>query len=828
MSDEDDCPPLCEMDTADSNGEDDEWEVAEEQNEPVKCLFCDSISPTMTVAIRHAKQQHDFDLAGVRRRYHLDEYSYIKMINYIRREKPSAEQFKVAHTGSSLPWADDRYLKPVENETWLMFDLDELDEIMLNNGGSNGGNGSLGEKENGTDIGETMTLTTDQYRKLQGIINDLTAQLREKENLLQHAASSMEKMKQSFRNVMEEPTPSKEKVKGVGGDQKLQQIKKKLEHCVSSVSVDDDQGYFNTYSHFGIHHDMLSDEVRTSSYRDAILRNADIIKDKVVLDLGCGTAILSMFASKAGAKEVISVDQSDIIYQAMDIVRSNNIDNIRFVKGRLEDTELPVEKVDIIVSEWMGYFLLFEGMMDSVIYARKQYLRDGGLILPNRCNISIAGYGDLERHNEFIGFWKNVYGFDMSCMKKEVLREATVEECKPEHVITNANIIANFDLMEVDVDCPNFSYEFTLSVKRDSHLTALVGYFDTFFELPEHIEFSTSPYTRPTHWKQTIFYLEEPVPVSEGQSIVGKFICRRDPKDQLLDEYPKCFIVGADNVGSRQMQTIRMSLRGTAIVLMGKNTMMRKAIRGHLENNQNLEKLLNHIKGNVGFVFTKGDLAEVRDKLTESKVRAPARAGAIAPLHVVIPAQNTGLGPEKTSFFQALSIPTKISKGTIEIINDVPILKPGDKVGASEATLLNMLNISPFSYGLQIQQVYDSGSIFSPDILDIKPEDLRAKFQAGVANLAAVSLQIGYPTLASVPHSIANGFRNLLAIAAVTEVEFKEAETVKEFIKDPSKFAAVSAAAAPAAAAAAPAAKVEEKKEESESEDDDMGFGLFD
>lgn len=297
---------------------------------------------------------------------------------------------------------------------------------------------------------------------------------------------------------------------------------------------------------------------------------------------------------------------------------------------------------------------------------------------------------------------------------------------------------------------------------------------------------------------------------------------------QLLDEYPKCFIVGADNVGSRQMQTIRISLRGTAVVLMGKNTMMRKAIRGHLEENSNLEKLLQHIKGNVGFVFTKGDLVEVRDKLMESKVRAPARAGAIAPLEVIIPAQNTGLGPEKTSFFQALSIPTKISKGTIEIINDVPILKPGDKVGASEATLLNMLNISPFSYGLQIEQVYDSGSIFSPDILDIKPEDLRAKFQAGVANLAAVSLEIGYPTLASVPHSIANGFRNLLAVAAVTEVEFKEAETVKEFIKDPSKFATAAAPAASAAAAAPATAAKEAPKEESESEDDDMGFGLFD
>lgn len=294
-----------------------------------------------------------------------------------------------------------------------------------------------------------------------------------------------------------------------------------------------------------------------------------------------------------------------------------------------------------------------------------------------------------------------------------------------------------------------------------------------------------------------------------------------------MDEYPKCFIVGADNVGSKQMQHIRMSMRGTGVVLMGKNTMMRKAIRGHLENNPNLEKLLPFIRGNVGFVFTKGDLNEIRDKLVDSKVQAPARAGAIAPCPVVIPAQNTGLGPEKTNFFQALSIPTKISKGTIEIINDVPILKPGDKVGASEASLLNMLNISPFQYGLLIEQVYDSGSIFSPDILDIKPEDLRAKFQAGVANLAAVSLQIGYPTIASAPHSLANGFKNLLAIAATTDVDFKQATTIKEYLKDPSKFAAAAAPAAAAPAAGAPAAKKEEKVEEEEEEDDDMGFGLF-
>jgi len=299
---------------------------------------------------------------------------------------------------------------------------------------------------------------------------------------------------------------------------------------------------------------------------------------------------------------------------------------------------------------------------------------------------------------------------------------------------------------------------------------------------------------------------------------------------QLMDEYPKCFIVAVDNVGSKQMQQIRVSLRNHAVVLMGKNTMIRKAIRGHLENNPALEKLLPHIRGNVGFVFTKDDLTDVREKIMENKVKAPARAGALAPCDVMVPAQNTGLGPEKTSFFQALQIPTKISKGTIEILNEIHLIKNGDRVGASEATLLNMLNISPFSYGLVIQMVYDSGTVFTPEVLDITPEDMRARFMEGVRNIAAVSLEIGYPTSASAPHSIVNGLKNLIAVALATEIEFKAAEMAKEYLKDPSKFASAVAAAAPAAAAgdAGKAAKKEEKKEESEEEDDDMGFGLFD
>merc|ERR1711997_259270 len=168
-----------------------------------------------------------------------------------------------------------------------------------------------------------------------------------------------------------------------------------------------------------------------------------------------------------------------------------------------------------------------------------------------------------------------------------------------------------------------------------------------------------------------------------------------------------------------------------------------------------------------------------------------------------------------------------MGKGTIEIIQDVSLIKAGDKVGMSEATPLNMLGISPFTYGLVVVKVYDSGTVFDPAILDVTDDDLRSRFMSGVMNVAALSLSIGYPTMASAPHSIVNGMKNLMAVAAVTDITFKEAEMMKEYLADPSKFAA--AAAPVAAAPAAAETKKEEKKEESEEDDDDdMGFGLFD
>jgi len=315
--------------------------------------------------------------------------------------------------------------------------------------------------------------------------------------------------------------------------------------------------------------------------------------------------------------------------------------------------------------------------------------------------------------------------------------------------------------------------------------------------------------------------------MSKGDTKVKK-VAYFEKLDKLLQDYSKIFIVEADNVGSQQFHTIRISLRGEATILMGKNTMMRKVIRSKMASNPDLEKLLPFVKGNIGFVFTNGELRHVRDKLLSQRVEAPAKAGALAPSDVFVDAQNTGMGPEKTAFFQALGIATKIVKGTIEISSRVHLVKKGEKVGPSEATLLNMLKISPFTYGLVVRQVYDSGACFANEMLDITDEVLLGHFSAGVANVAALSLAIGNPNKASIPHLIMNGFKNLLSIAVVTEIPVKGSEKIKEYLADPSKFAAAAAPAAAAAAAPAKEEKEEKKEEKKEESDEDMGFGLFD
>jgi len=299
--------------------------------------------------------------------------------------------------------------------------------------------------------------------------------------------------------------------------------------------------------------------------------------------------------------------------------------------------------------------------------------------------------------------------------------------------------------------------------------------------------------------------------------------------ESALTEYKNILIITVDFVGSKQMQNVRMAIRGEGIVLMGKNTIIRKVIRENMEKNPKLEGLLPYVKGNMGFVFTNSDLNAIRKKVTEFKMPAAAKSGLIAPIDVKIPAGPTGLDPGQTSFFQTLNISTKITKGAIEITSEVKLCTAGLKVTASAVALLSKLNIKPFEFGIEVPTVYEDGAIYDAKVLDLEQSDLVLMFCGAVAKLASVSFSIGEINQATIPHSFGRAFNTLIAIAINTDYMFEEMKIVKEMLENPGAFgAAAGAAAGGAAAGAAAAAPVEEDEPEDEPAvnmfgDDDAG-----
>lgn len=229
--------------------------------------------------------------------------------------------------------------------------------------------------------------------------------------------------------------------------------------------------------------------------------------------------------------------------------------------------------------------------------------------------------------------------------------------------------------------------------------------------------------------------------------------------------------------------------------------------------------------GNVGFIFTNDDLKEIREKIISNRVAAPARAGAIAPVDVYIPAGNTGMEPGKTSFFQALGVPTKIARGTIEITTELRLVEAKSKVGPSEATLLNMLNISPFTYGMTVAQIYDAGQTFDSSVLDIEEDHLLSVFQSAINTVACVSLATNFPTMPSVIHSILNSYKKCVAIGIETEYSWEAIEQLKDRIANPDAYATVG----PTVTDGPTDKPQEEAKPEEEEEDseDEGGKSLF-
>lgn len=293
--------------------------------------------------------------------------------------------------------------------------------------------------------------------------------------------------------------------------------------------------YFDSYAHFGIHEEMLKDEVRTCTYRNSIYHNKHLFRGKIVLDIGCGTGILSMFAAKAGAAKVIGVDCSAIIDYAKEIVKDNNLDHIiTLVKGKVEEIELPdgILKVDIIISEWMGYCLFYESMLDTVLYARDKWLVEEGLLFPDKCSLYVCGIEDRQYKDEKINWWSDVYGFDMSAIRKTAINEPLVDVVDPKQVVTSHSQLIEIDLYTVKKSDLDFKASFELICKRNDYMQALVTFFTVeFTKCHKKLGFSTSPDSQYTHWKQTVFYLDEYLTVKHSERIRGIFEIKPNAKN---------------------------------------------------------------------------------------------------------------------------------------------------------------------------------------------------------------------------------------------------------------------------------------------------------
>lgn len=284
----------------------------------------------------------------------------------------------------------------------------------------------------------------------------------------------------------------------------------------------------------GIHEEMLKDQVRTLTYRNSIYHNKHLFRGKIVLDVGCGTGILSMFAARAGAKHVYGVDCSQIIEHAQSIVKDNHLEHaITMIKGKIEEVELPVDEVDVIVAEWMGYCLFYESMLETVLFARDKWLKPGGLLFPDKACLYLTAIEDRKYKDEKIYWWDSVYGFNMSSIRDVALKEPLVDVVEPQQIVCDSCLIKEVDLYTVQTKELTFSSPFCLTSRRNDYIDAVVAYFTVeFTKCHKRTGISTSPEARYTHWKQTVFYIDDCLTIKTGEQLSGLFSMAPNPKNK--------------------------------------------------------------------------------------------------------------------------------------------------------------------------------------------------------------------------------------------------------------------------------------------------------
>ncbi|KAH0537713.1 hypothetical protein FGG08_005520 [Glutinoglossum americanum] len=524
-------PPSLDSDSEDSdslNVEGEEgWEDVEQETDdqqPIVSLFSDETFPSVMAMLEHCKQEHGFDFLRARQELGLDFYGLIKFVNYIRSEAKAGNKNPDITSAAFLE--DDKYLHPVLEDDALLFSLDDLPDSPTPGGKISQVEGSLAR------------------------VAELEEELQRLQSQFMDYRLAVKKSLDGRLNENDTPALAKSSVGlpvAVGGDSK-------------EPVRDDDSHYFKSYSYNAIHETMLKDAVRTEAYRDFIYENKNIFANKVVLDVGCGTGILSMFCAKAGAKKVIAVDNSEIIDKAREIVFENGLgDVITCVRGKIEEVTLPVVQVDIIISEWMGYCLLYEAMLDSVIWARDHYLAPDGLMVPSHCTLYVAPISDPDYIADHISFWYSVYGFSMSSMLAGIHKEAGVRHLSPSAIIGSPSAFLQLPLHSITPGELTFDHSWESTITQDSDaLDGFTIWFDTFF-LPSRestvpadanaetwdgdgVAFTTGAGGKETHWQQGLLLIDRegcvsgPKALKKGQKVRGRIgYKKQDSNSRELD-----------------------------------------------------------------------------------------------------------------------------------------------------------------------------------------------------------------------------------------------------------------------------------------------------